>query len=229
MVSIDAADFAAMLRESPETCFALLGDLRRRLQLGLCFKRSRAGSTTEALMMTAADDAPSDGPSGKGGLWPSTDYQAQVERLRAAIGQRIYLAELRETEIQLSVQLTDRAYELLGVIDFPRPDPARGLAPHLILLDDGRGLNLGRIARISRQPFQPAADDVLYLDRVADQSLLFADRRLSPRFIAERAQALLGQVLGRTTPLPQSRFESAPALASSASDAKESSSRGDGC
>ncbi|MBK5939318.1 Crp/Fnr family transcriptional regulator [Halochromatium roseum] len=31
VVSIDAADFAAMLRESPETCFALLGDLSRRL------------------------------------------------------------------------------------------------------------------------------------------------------------------------------------------------------
>jgi len=31
LLSIDAADFAAMLRESPETCFALLGDLSRRL------------------------------------------------------------------------------------------------------------------------------------------------------------------------------------------------------
>ncbi|WP_462321063.1 Crp/Fnr family transcriptional regulator [Halochromatium sp.] len=31
LVSIDAPDFAAMLRESPETCFALLGDLSRRL------------------------------------------------------------------------------------------------------------------------------------------------------------------------------------------------------
>jgi len=80
--------------------------------------------------MTSADDTQSDGSSGAGGLWPSTDYQAQIERLRAAIGERIYLAELRDTEVQL------------GVIDFPRPDPARGLAPHLILLDDGRGLNL---------------------------------------------------------------------------------------
>jgi len=31
LLSIDAADFVAMLRESPETCFALLGDLSRRL------------------------------------------------------------------------------------------------------------------------------------------------------------------------------------------------------
>lgn len=31
LLAIDAPDFAAMLRESPETCFALLGDLSRRL------------------------------------------------------------------------------------------------------------------------------------------------------------------------------------------------------
>ncbi len=31
LVSIEASDFAAMLRESPDTCFALLGDLSRRL------------------------------------------------------------------------------------------------------------------------------------------------------------------------------------------------------
>ncbi|MEA1052820.1 hypothetical protein U5801_23850 [Lamprobacter modestohalophilus] len=159
--------------------------------------------------MTSADDAQSSFDA-EGGLWPSVDYQAQVERLRAAVGERIYLAELRDTEIQLSVRLTDRAYELLGVIDFPRPDPARGLAPHLILLDDdGRGVNLGRIARISLQPFQPTDNQLLYLDRAADQTLLFADRRLSPRFIAERTQAVLGQVLGRSAAAPQSQLESA--------------------
>jgi hypothetical protein len=134
------------------------------------------------------------------GLWPSADYHAQVERLRAAVGETIYLAELRDTETRLGVQITDRPYELLGVVDFPRPDPARGLAPHLILLDDGRGVNLGRIARIGRRPFQPAAEDVLYLDRVADRTLLFGDRRLSKAFVAERARAALGQVLGYAEP-----------------------------
>ena len=33
LVGIDAADFAAMLRESPDTCFALLASLSRRLRL----------------------------------------------------------------------------------------------------------------------------------------------------------------------------------------------------
>jgi hypothetical protein len=135
-----------------------------------------------------------------GRLWPSANYQGQVQRLREAVGEVIYLAELRETKTQVGVKVTDQAYELLGVVDFPRPDPARGLAPHLILLDDGRGVNLGRIARISRRPFQPATDEVLYLDRTADQTLLFADRRLSKTFIAERAHAALGQVLGHSGP-----------------------------
>jgi hypothetical protein len=151
--------------------------------------------------MTAGSTSDADNPADPhAGLWPSADYHAQVARLRAAVGERIYLAELRDTDTQLGAQITDRPYELLGVMDFPRPDPARGLAPHLILLDDGRGVNLGRIARISRRPFQPAADEVLYLDRAAHQTLLFADRRLSKAFIAERAQAALGQVLGYGAP-----------------------------
>ena len=160
--------------------------------------------------MASAGDAQPDDDDVDGGLgcriWPSADYQAQVARLRAAVGEPIYLAELRDSDVKLGVQVTDRAYLLLGVIDFPRPDPARGLAPHLILLDDGRGVNLGRIARISRRPFQPTADEMLYLDRAANQTLLFADRRLSQRFIAERAHAVLGQVLGHAPRAPQSRL-----------------------
>lgn len=147
--------------------------------------------------MTATPPADTGDPGDEHrGLWPPADYHAQVARLRDAVGATVYLAELRDTDTQLGAQITDRPYELLGVIDFPRPDPARGLAPHLVLLDDGRGVNLGRIARISRRPFQPAAEEVLYLDRAAHQTLLFADRRLSKAFIAERAQAALGQVLG---------------------------------
>ena len=130
------------------------------------------------------------------GLWPSADYHSQVERLRAAIGARIYLVELVESAIQLSVHLSGTAYELLGILDFPRPDPTRGLAPHLLLLDDGRGVNLGRIARVSRRPFAPAPADLLYLDRAAHENLLFAERRLSRDFLAQRARIALGECLG---------------------------------
>lgn len=135
-------------------------------------------------------------PAGR--LWPSPEYSRQVELLRAAVGERVYLVEIDATQVQLGVRLTDRPYTLLGLVDFPRPDPIKGLAPHLVLLDDGRGVNLGRIARITRdRPFNPAPADILFQDRVAMQALLFRERQLSPALIAERAKRLLGEVLGQ--------------------------------
>jgi hypothetical protein len=148
------------------------------------------------------------------GVWPSADYHRQVERLRAAIGETIYLVELIESAITLGVHMSGTPFELLGVIDYPRPDPSRGLAPHLLLLDDGRGVNLGRIARVSRRPFAPAPADLLYLDQAAHENLLFAERRLSPGFLAAHSRAVLGECLGYTPP-DLTRRLAAPADAAS--------------
>ena len=144
---------------------------------------------------------PDDDPMASvGRLWPSPEYTRQVAQLRAAVGETIYLVELEATEVQLGVRLTDRPYTLLGLVDFPRPDPIKGLAPHLVLLDDGRGVNLGRIARITTgRPFSPAPADILFQDRVALQALLFRERQLSKALIAQRAKQLLGEVLGQPT------------------------------
>jgi hypothetical protein len=151
-----------------------------------------------------AEDDPGDA---FGGLWPSPDYTRQVAQLQAAIGETIFIAELTATEIQLGVRLTDQPYVLLGVVEFPRPDPTKGLAPHLILLDDGRGLNLGRIARISRsRPFGPAQADILFQDRRALQSLLFSERQLSKELIARRSKALLGELLGARSAPAETRL-----------------------
>ena len=133
-------------------------------------------------------------------LWPSPDYNRQIEQLRAAIGETIFLAELSDSPVQLGVRLTATPYVLLGLIDFPRPDPTRGLAPHLLLLDDGRGVNLGRIARVSRRPFVPKPVDLLYQDRAAEQHLLFAERRLSQEFLGVRSRVALGECLGYSPP-----------------------------
>lgn len=133
-------------------------------------------------------------------LWPSPDYNRQIEQLRAAIGETIFLAELSDSPVQLGVRLTATPYVLLGLIDFPRPDPTRGLAPHLLLLDDGRGVNLGRIARVSRRPFTPQPAELLYQDRVAEQNLLFAERRLSRAFLGVRSRVALGECLGYSPP-----------------------------
>jgi hypothetical protein len=143
-----------------------------------------------------------------GRLWPSPHYCRQVERLRAAVGETVYIAELDANDMQLGVRITDRPYLLLGVVDFPRPDPVRGLAPHCILLDDGRGVNLGRIARLSvGHAFGPAPAEILFQDGEALHTLLFQERRLSPELIAQRSKALLGRVLGQATPAADARLE----------------------
>jgi hypothetical protein len=150
---------------------------------------------------TVPTTAEVNGDSSSGGLWPSPDYARQVEQLRAAVGATIFIAELTDTEVQLGVRLTDRPYVLLGVLDFPRPDPTKGLAPHLVLLDDGRGVNLGRIARISTgRAFGPAPAEILFQDRTASQTLLFRERQLSKAFIAARSKQVLGQLLGGPAP-----------------------------
>lgn len=150
-------------------------------------------------------DAISEDDPGSTGLWPSPEYAEQMERLRAAVGETVYLAEIEATEVQLGVRLTDKPYVLLGVLDFPRPDPSRGLAPHLVLLDDGRGVNLGRIARISRdRPFGPEPTQVLFHDRRSVQALLTRERQLSTELIAQRSRQLLGEILGE--PAAQARL-----------------------
>ncbi|UHD16076.1 hypothetical protein [Thiocapsa bogorovii] len=147
-----------------------------------------------------------------GHIWPSSAYAGQIERLRGAVGQTIFLVELEPTQIQLGIRQTGQPYILLDILEFPQPDPVRGLAPHLILLDDGRGVNLGRIARISlEQPFNPTPEQVIYQDRRAARDLLFAERDLSQTSIAERSRQLLRQVLGmdaaRSEPAPSPALE----------------------
>jgi hypothetical protein len=136
-----------------------------------------------------------------GELWPSEDYLRQVRTLRAAIGRTVYLVELAATPISLGIRQTGQPHVLLDVLEFPRPDPARGLAPHMVVLDDGRGINLGQLVRISLdRPFDPAAEQVAYLDQDLQQRLLLQERRLSREFITRHARLLLGQVLGKAAP-----------------------------
>jgi hypothetical protein len=131
-----------------------------------------------------------------------------VERLRAAVGATVYLAELDGSDVQLGVRITDKPYVLLGVVDFPRPDPERGLAPHLVVLDDGRGVNLGRIARLSvGRAFAPAPGEILFQDRATLDTLLFQGQRLSPELIAQRSKALLGRILGHGAAPSQARLD----------------------
>ncbi|APZ44213.1 hypothetical protein [Acidihalobacter ferrooxydans] len=130
---------------------------------------------------------------GTSALWPSREYDRQLAKLRSAIGTHIYLVEMRVDDLHVSARFPGKSHELLAIVDFPKPDPARRLYPHLVLLDDGRGINLGRILRISRQrPYAPSAGDLLYDDNTLSDALLHGERALSKariRLIARRQLA----------------------------------------
>lgn len=131
-------------------------------------------------------------------LWPSANYSQQVERLKQAIGRPVYLVELRPEDIHLGIRFSDTAFELVDVVDFPRPDPEQGLAPHMLILDDGRGINLGRIARVTVDtPYSPPRENILYQESHLMDQLLLRERRLSEASIAERSKLLLGRFLGK--------------------------------
>ena len=133
-----------------------------------------------------------------GRLWPSPAYDRQVARLKEAVGRRIYLIEIRLSETNIAVTWPGRSFGLLDVLDFPQPDPGLGLYPHLVLLDDGRGINLGRIARITdNRAFDPKPGDILYEERYLLAELLYHERRLSEKSIRETSTRQLAGILGK--------------------------------
>lgn len=131
------------------------------------------------------------------GLWPEAAYRRQVERLRQALGSWVYVVEVSLSRTHAGVSVEDQMVELLDVVSFPRPDPARRLYPHTVLLGDGRGLNLGRVARISvNRAFAPSPQDVLYQEPFLVQELLHGPRRLTRERVQRVTRVALAQLLG---------------------------------
>jgi hypothetical protein len=132
-------------------------------------------------------------------LWPPEEYGRYVQNLKAAVGKQIYIVEVCSPH--LSMAITSTAFELLAVQNFPKPNPEKGILPHFILLDDGRGINLGRVARISiNTPFNPPADKILYRHKALLKLLLSDERRLSKEHISAISKALLKDMLRKTAP-----------------------------
>lgn len=130
-------------------------------------------------------------------LWPPAEYHQQLNQLRQAIGEPIFLAELRDTAINTGVKFSDQPLVLLNVIDYPQPDPYRQLCPHMLILDDGRGINLGRVVRVSRgQAFGPAEEDILFRNIDFIDGVLFAPRTLSRESIATTSREILNLMFG---------------------------------
>lgn len=133
-----------------------------------------------------------------GDLWPSKDYAQQINRLKKAIGKKCYVIELRPTETSLSVHYETRARELVAVVDFPKPEPKRGLYPHNIMFDDGSCINLGRIARVSTDSaFTDKTLVALYKDKFLLNKWVFRKRQLSKASIASHSRKFLGQFIGK--------------------------------
>ncbi len=130
-------------------------------------------------------------------LWPPATYYQQIDQLRHAIGAPIFLTELRDTAINGSINYSGQPLILLSVIDYPQPNPYRQLCPHMLILDDGRGINMGRIVRISRnRAFGPAADDILFQNAELTANILQAPRTLSRQSIAATSRQLLSRMFG---------------------------------
>jgi len=133
----------------------------------------------------------------EGSLWPSDEYDNQITQLRHNIGKPIYIVEIKITDINLAVVMQGRAVILLDVIAFPASDPERRLYPHMLLLNDGRGLNLGRVARITMgRAFDPDPEDIVYQEHQLLKRLLFNERRLSDETVSRVSKLQLARVLG---------------------------------
>lgn len=131
-------------------------------------------------------------------VWPSVAYYQQVETLRGMVGQPVYVVEINSGEVNAGVHFPGMPLLLLAVIDFPKPDPYRQLCPHLLVLEDGRGVNLGRVARVTRNSaFTPVVDDVLFMNREFVEGVLLAPRTLSRESVAATTRAVLGRMLGK--------------------------------
>ena len=134
----------------------------------------------------------------EGSLWPSDEYDEQVRHLRRNTGKPIYIVEIKITDINLAVTMQGRAVILLDVISFPAPDPEKRLYPHMLLLNDGRGLNLGRVARITTgRAFDPDPEDIIFQEQQLLKNLLFHERQLSDESVSQVSKLQLARILGR--------------------------------
>lgn len=134
----------------------------------------------------------------EGSLWPSDEYDEQVQQLRQSIGKAIYIVEIKVSDINIAVTMKGKPVVMLDVLSFPAPDPVNRLYPHMLLLNDGRGLNLGRVARITMgRPFDPSPEEILFQEHQLLKSLLFHERRLSDESVSRISKNNLARLLGR--------------------------------
>ncbi len=133
----------------------------------------------------------------KGKLWPPDSYFEQLKKLYKMLNKPVYIIPLQQNQTSLTFSITDKARILLAIIDYPEPDPENHFFPHMLVFDDGTGINLGRILQIrANHPFNPAKEDIIYEDKKIQNSLMFKERQLSEESVRITSRIALGELLG---------------------------------
>jgi len=132
-----------------------------------------------------------------GQIWPTEKYYQQLEQLYTIVNQAVYIIPLHQSQTSLTFSMSSKPRTLIAIVDYPLPDPENHIYPHMLIFDDGTGLNLGRILRVSiNRAFNPDKEDIIYCDNKIQQSLMFAERQLNKESIRLASKYGLGEVLG---------------------------------
>ncbi len=132
-----------------------------------------------------------------GQIWPTEKYYQQLEQLYKIVNQAVYIIPLHQSQTALTFSISSKPLTLIAIVDYPLADPENHIYPHILIFDDGTGLNLGRILRVSiNRAFNPDKEDIIYCDNKIQQTLMFAERQLNKESIRLASKYGLGEVLG---------------------------------
>ena len=132
----------------------------------------------------------------KGKLWPPDSYYKQLKNLYKMVDKPVYIIPLQQNQNSLTFSITGKAIVLVAIIDYPLPDPESHIYPHMLIFDDGTGINLGRILQICiNHPFNPGKEDIIYEDKKLQKALMFRERQLNEEFIHLASRTGLGEIL----------------------------------
>ena len=132
----------------------------------------------------------------KGKLWPPNSYYKQLKNLYKMLNKPVYIIPLQQNQNSLTFSISGQAIILVAIVDYPAPDPEHHFFPHMLVFNDGTGINLGRILRVTiNHPFNPGKEDIIYEDKKVQNSLMFRERQLNEEFIHLTSRIALRELL----------------------------------
>ncbi len=132
----------------------------------------------------------------KGKLWPPDSYYKQLKNLYKMLNKPVYIIPLQQNQNSLTFSISGQAIILIAIVDYPSPDPENHFFPHMLVFNDGTGINLGRILRVTiNHPFNPDKEDIIYEDKKVQNSLMFRARQLNEESIHLTSRIALSELL----------------------------------